>query len=103
MKRESLEPIIKLSSDFEGKTQIKVWQPSSSNVALPCTMDSSIPTTFHTSFSSLASFGFSCPPLSPNHRNSLSLLDCLCKLSSMLGSRNELVQIDFDAIKYQKV
>lgn len=103
VKRKSLQPVIELSSDFEGATPITVCQPPSLNVVLPCPVDSSIPTTSRTTLCSLASSAFSRPPLPPNHHDSLSVLQCLCKLSLVLGSRNKLVQIDFDAIKYQKV
>lgn len=58
---------------------------------------------FHTLITIPSSSTFSHPPLHPNSQTHLNVMQCLCKLSTILRLYNELVQLDFDAIDYHKV
>ena len=56
-----------------------------------------------TTFPSIALFSFFHPPLPPNPHDSLSVLQCRCKLSLLPGLRNELAHINFNVIEYHHV
>lgn len=58
---------------------------------------------FHTLASSLCSSTFSYRRLHPNSQAHLIVMQCFGKLPSIHGLRNELTQIDFDAIDNQRV
>jgi hypothetical protein len=66
------------------------------NVVLP----SIVATTFRIALPNYTSSNFSRPL--PNPHDSLIVLQCLCKLSFVARSRNELAYINFVVIEYHK-
>jgi hypothetical protein len=57
-------------------------------------------------FTSIGSSGhsnLSRPPCHPNTREYPSVMQCLRRLASFLGSKNELASLDYDKIPYHKV
>ena len=70
---------------------------------VPFSSSSSTPSVARTPANSPASSSWSLPPVYPISKDCLSVMQCLRKLSSVPRCRNELAQIDFDAIEYHKV
>ena len=101
VKRETLDPIIELSSESEGETPSLPSQLPNLNEPAPFVATQP---TVRTPANSPSSSSFSLPPLYPSSSQDCpSVMQCLRKLSSVPGSRTELAQIDFDRIEYHKV
>jgi hypothetical protein len=103
VKQEPVEPLIDLTSESDGDTRStsRACQHPSKLVSFPSS--SNTPSGTRTPANTPTSSSWSLPPVFPVSSECLSVMQCLRKLSSVPRCRNELAQIDFDAVEYHKV
>jgi hypothetical protein len=104
VKLERPDDVVHLSSDSSEDELPNVSLPSP--VAHTPISDSKYSEQLKSAFTPIGSSGqssFSRPPFHPNTRECPSVMQCLRRLASFPGSRNELAFIDYNKIAYHKV
>ncbi len=95
--------VVQLSSDSEEERVEVCYHESSSPYIKEAIQASGKLESKFLRDSSPATSNLSRPPLYPTDRQYPSVMQCLKKLASIRGSRNELASIDFQSMEYRKV
>ena len=103
VKVERVDPIVELSSEFEGESPNVNGENRSSSVCMPSGHADIVKSLFTTPSRTPHHSLLSVPPIETHVPPRPSIMDCLLCLPSMHRSRNELSTMDLSRMKYETV